>query len=148
MKKFISVLIVSILISYTVLSQSSGDYRSIGSGNWNDATKWETYNGSSWVSTTIYPGQHPGTGKVTITTDKEIKITQSLPQPIASLLVDLSWAYPDGFHFGILAFSAESAVSLNVTGDVIIPGEVRIDNLNGAKTHWLSLGGNFEVGQA
>ena len=67
MKKFISVLIASILISYTVLAQSSGDYRSIGSGNWNDATKWETYNGSSWVTTTTYPGQNSGTGAVTIT---------------------------------------------------------------------------------
>ena len=47
-----------------------------------------------------------------------------------------------------MTFSAESAVSLNVSGDVFIPGKLRIDNLNGAKTHWLSSGGNFEVGQA
>jgi len=146
MKKFISLLIASIQISVTVFAQSSGDYRSIGSGNWNDPTKWKTYNGSSWLSATTYPGQNPGTGKVTIITETEIKITQSLPHPIASLLVDLSWV--DGYHYGILTFSAESAVSLNVTGDVVIPGKGRIDNLNGAKTHWLSLGGNFEVGQA
>ena len=43
----------------------------------------------------------------------------------------------------ILTFSAENAVSLNVSGDVFIAGKLRIDNLNGAKTHWLSLGGNF-----
>src|SRR6187549_2386288 len=85
MKKFLSVLIASILISYTVLAQSSGDYRSIGSGNWNDATKWETYNGSSWASTTSYPGQNTGTGAVTIMIFHEIKITASVPHPVASI---------------------------------------------------------------
>src|SRR5688572_24243773 len=153
MKKLILILIAAIGINFYLSAQSAGDYRSIGSGNWNDATKWETYNGSSWVSTTTYPGQNPGTGKVTIKCETEIKITQSLLQPIASLHVDLSWAYPENnyvivYYYGILTFSAESAVSLNVSGDVFIPGKLRIDNLNGAKTHWLSSGGNFEVGQA
>src|SRR6187399_3061849 len=87
MKKFISVLIASILISYTVLAQSSGDYKSIGSGNWNDPTKWETYNGSSWISTATYPGQNTGTGTVTIMHEMEIKITASVPHPIANLAV-------------------------------------------------------------
>ena len=95
MKKIVLILIASIVISFSSSAQSVGDYRSIGNGNWNDATKWETYNGSSWISTTTYPGQNPGTGKVTIKTETEIKITQSIPQPIASLVVDLFWAYPD-----------------------------------------------------
>ena len=67
MKKFILILIASIGISFYLSAQSAGDYRSIGNGNWNDATKWETYNGSSWVAASTYPGQNPGTGTVTIT---------------------------------------------------------------------------------
>src|SRR6187551_3826226 len=151
MKKFISVLIVSILISYTVLSQSSGDYRSIGSGNWNDATKWETYNGSSWVSTTTYPGQNPGTGAVTIMIETEIKITASVPNPVASLLVDIFLDQDESqvliITKGKLVFNSETVVSLNVSGDVTILGELRINNQNGAKTHQLSIGQNFEFGR-
>src|SRR6187397_1801427 len=88
MQKFISVLIASILISYTVLAQSSGDYKSIGSGNWNDPTKWETYNGSSWISTATYPGQNSGSGAVTIRIFHELKLTATVPNPIASLLIE------------------------------------------------------------
>ena len=59
MKKFILILIASIGISFYLSAQSAGDYRSIGSGNWNDPTKWERYNGNSWASITTYPGQNP-----------------------------------------------------------------------------------------
>ena len=92
MKKFISVLIASILISYTVLAQSSGDYSSIGNGNWNDPTKWQIFNGSSWVNTTTYPGQNPGTGAVIITNETEIKITATVPNPVSSLFVYAEYA--------------------------------------------------------
>ena len=62
MKKLILILIASIGINFYLSAQSAGDYRSVGNGNWNDPTKWETYNGSSWVSAATYPGQNPGTG--------------------------------------------------------------------------------------
>jgi len=78
MKKFISVLIASILISYTILAQSSGDYRSIGGGNWNDATKWEMFDGNNWVSATSYPAENSGTAAVSISAFHEIKITASV----------------------------------------------------------------------
>src|SRR5678816_1004014 len=113
MKKFISVLLASILITCTVFAQSSGDYRSIGSGNWNDPTKWETYNGSSWVSTTTYPGQNSGSGAVIIMILHEIKITASVPHPVASISIQIffdEWIYE--IYYGTLSFSAESAVSL------------------------------------
>jgi len=66
MKKFILVLIASILIGYAALTQSSGDCRRIGGGNWNDQTKWETYNVSSWTIASTYMGQNSRTLSVTI----------------------------------------------------------------------------------
>ena len=145
MKKFILILIASIGMSLYLSAQSIGDYSSIGSGNWNDPTKWQIFNGSSWVSTTTYPGQNPGTGKVTIITETEIKITETVPHPVTTLYVgidDLNILPP-----GLLTFSAETAVSLMVSGDVIITGELRIDNQNGAKTHELFIGRNFSASQ-
>ena len=145
MKKIILILIASIVISFSSSAQSVGDYRSIGNGNWNDATKWETYNGSSWVSTTTYPGQNPGTGKITIMSETEIKITETVPHPVTTLSVSID--DPNILPTGLLTFSAETAVSLAVSGDVIITGELRIDNQNGAKTHELFIGRNFSVSE-
>jgi hypothetical protein len=151
MKKFISVLIASILISYTVLAQSSGDYKSIGSGNWNDPTKWETYNGSSWISTATYPGQNAGTGTVTIMHETEIKITASVPHPIANLAVITdyqdSYDMPEIVPSAVLSFSSENAATLNVSGDVSIRGNLKTENKNGAKSHTLSIGRNLDVGE-
>src|SRR5687768_18494841 len=132
MKKFTSVLIASILISCTVLAQSSGDYRSIGSGNWNDATKWEIYNGSTWVNATTYPGQNSGTGAVTIKVFHELKLTATVPNAIASLLIDQLNDYTaEGIvvsQNGVVVFSSGNPVSLRVSGDVQIHGELKIDD--------------------
>ena len=149
MKKFISVLISSILISYTVLAQASGDYRSVTNGNWNDAIKWETYNGSNWITASTYPGQNPGTGLVTITNQTEIIITETVPNPVSSLYVSAEYACScDNFSpvpLGKLIFRAESAISLTVTW-VGIYGELRIDNQNGAKAHSIFIGGSLWLG--
>src|SRR5688572_3395918 len=150
MKKFISVLIASILISVTVFAQSTGDYYSVGNGNWNDPTKWQMFNGSSWVAASTYPGQNPGTGVVSITNETEIKITATVPNPISSLYVSAEYACScDNFSYvplGKLIFSAESAASLTVTTSVGIYGELLIDNQNGAKNHSIFIGGGLQLG--
>ena len=150
MKKFILILITSIVISFSVSAQTAGDYRSIGSGNWNDATKWEIFNGSSWITASTYPGQNSGTGAVTIMIFHEISLTATVPHPIVSLLIDQLNDYPAEevvvSQNGILAFSSENTVSLTVSGSVAIHGELTIDDQNGSKAHTLSVGGGFEVG--
>jgi len=150
MKKFILILIASIGTSFYLSAQSAGDYRSVGNGNWNDTTMWETFNGNSWVSAANYPGQNSGTGAVTIKIFHEIKLTATVPNPIASLLIDQLNDYPaEGVivsQNGIVAFSSHNPVSLRVSGDVAIHGELKIEDQNGAKTHTLYVGAYFEVG--
>ncbi|WP_242132744.1 HYR domain-containing protein, partial [Aestuariivivens marinum] len=51
---------VVFLISGIVLSQTMGDYRSIGDGDWTDPANWEYYNGTTWVAATYYPGDPLG----------------------------------------------------------------------------------------
>src|SRR4030095_13567434 len=144
MKKIILTLIASVVITLNVFTQSAGDYRSVASGNWNDVTKWETYNGSNWISATSYPGQHAGTGAITIMNGTEIKITEAVSYPLASLNINVDL---DGIlQPGMLTFSSENAVSLIVSGSIGIYGELRIDNQSGTKTHTLSIGGGLEVG--
>jgi hypothetical protein len=151
MKNFLLIVIASVGINFYLFAQSAGDYQSTGSGNWNDPTKWETYNGSSWITASTYPGQNPGTGAVTIMIETEIKITASVPNPVASLLVDIFLDQDESQVLfiikGKLVFNSETVVSLNVSGDVTILGELRINNQNGAKTHQLSIGRIFEFGR-
>lgn len=65
--RFISCLIVFIIGNiYMAHAQSAGDYRSLLSGNWNSPTTWQTFNGTSWVAATDYPGQNSNVNRVTI----------------------------------------------------------------------------------
>lgn len=59
--------LVFILCSTMQISaQSVGDYRSITSGNWNNPTVWQRYNGVTWVAATSYPGQNADADQVLI----------------------------------------------------------------------------------
>ena len=144
MKKFIFILMVSIPISFDLSAQSAGDYRSIASGAWNDPTKWERYDGTNWITTTTYPGQNSGTGAVTIMKETEIKVSVNIPYPITSLTIRAD--NPTILTTGVLAFNASTAVTLTVSGDVAIWGQLRIDDQTGAKTHTLVIGHNLVVG--
>jgi hypothetical protein len=153
MKKLILILINSIAICFSISAQSFGDYRSVADGNWNDATKWEMHNGTTWIVASTYPGQDPETGQVTITGDTKIIITANVPHAVASLYVHsdivCSNYIPSEQNpalFGTLNFSAENPVSLIVSGPVTIFGELSIDERGGTKTHSLFIGGNLEVG--
>ena len=150
MKKLILILIASIGISFYLSAQSAGDYKSIGSGNWNDPTKWVIGDGNNWITATTYPGQNPGTGGVTITSETEIKLTESVPHPVGSLLIDYGYYYDEYgneiYTYGSLGFRSESAISLTVSGDISNHGQLSIENQNGAKTHNLSVGRNFYTG--
>ena len=150
MKNFLLVVIASIGINIYLSAQSPGDYRSIGSGNWNDPTKWETFNGSSWVAASTYPGQNAGSGVVSITNETEIKITATVPSPISTLYVYADEACSCNNYIaplGKLIFSAESAISLTVAGGVNIYGELLIDDQNGAKSHSIFIGGSLIIGE-
>ena len=129
---------------------SAQHYRAIGNGNWNDPTKWQIFNGISWVAASTYPGQNPGTESVYIINQTEIIITATLPNPVYSLFVDAEYACScDYFSYvplGKLIFSAESAVSLTITGGVTIYGELLIDDRNGAKNHSIFIGGGLWLG--
>ncbi len=142
--KFTFVLVALIRTNFSVSAQTAGDYRSIASGNWNDPTKWEKYNGSVWISSTSYPGQSAGTGSVTISKETEIAVTASVPNAVASLNIDADTnqlLLP-----GRVTLSSQNPLSLIVAGDMKIHGVLQLANQTGAKTHSLSVGGNFEVG--
>ena len=54
-QKILGILLLVFGIGQTLLGQTSGDYRSIASGNWNNAAIWETYDGTNWVAAATSP---------------------------------------------------------------------------------------------
>jgi hypothetical protein len=144
MKKIIFVLIASISINLSVSSQSTGDYRSVSSGNWNDPSKWVMYNGSNWVAASTYPGQNAGTGATYIMNETEIKITASILYPISSLYINI-----DVNHLvlpGRLVFGSVNSVSLTVSGSVTVYGSLSVADQVGANGHFIIIGGSLEAG--
>lgn len=55
-------------------AQTSGDFRSITSGNWSTASIWQTYNGTSWIATSA----PPSVSAPNITVQHSVVITDSV----------------------------------------------------------------------
>ncbi|WP_366187130.1 HYR domain-containing protein [Flavobacterium ovatum] len=70
--------ILLILISFSVYSQNIGDYQSSANGDWSTATSWKTWNGSSWVPTTNFPGEISGSYQITVLSTHTITISTNL----------------------------------------------------------------------
>lgn len=52
-------------------SQVTGDYRSAASGNWSEASTWETFDGANWVAATNAPA---GTETITVRGDDTVRV--------------------------------------------------------------------------
>lgn len=73
-KKFLLFIIFSFL-AINGFSQTTGDYRSVATGNWVSLSSWQFYNGTSWVTPSLtqgWPGQYSGTGEVLIQAGNEV----------------------------------------------------------------------------
>jgi hypothetical protein len=70
-----------------ISAQESGDYRSVGSGNWTDSANWEVFDGTNWVAATTYPGEVGGTNIVTIQNGNTISLGSTIPNAIGGLIV-------------------------------------------------------------
>jgi len=69
-----ALLLVALALSSTgtAFADSLGDYRSAASGNWNDNSTWQIFNGSNWVAATNTPASE----KVTIQTNDTVDVTR------------------------------------------------------------------------
>lgn len=94
-----------VIISVTPFNPVAGDFRSITSGNYSNASTWQTYNGSTWVAATTYPnsaGSTSGTANVTIRSPHTVTLDASRAnQPINNLIVQAGariWANDSTFN--------------------------------------------------
>ena len=108
---------VFLLCTQAIYAQVTGDYRTTTSGSWTTLGIWQTYNGTTWIAATSYPGQSssPVSNNVTISSGNTANITANLS------LVNIMKITING---GTLAITNN-----NVT--LFLPANTKINNLNG-----------------
>ena len=62
---------IILALAVSALAQTAGDYRTAGSGKWNETSKWQRYSGTAWVSATTAP---TGTENITILSGDSIDV--------------------------------------------------------------------------
>ncbi|UKJ07564.1 beta strand repeat-containing protein [Solitalea lacus] len=84
-------LLILIFFSLSINSyaQNAGDFRSTASGGaWNVSSSWETYNGTSWVAASTYPGASSGSYAVEIVAGSTVTISTTIStQPMGTVTV-------------------------------------------------------------
>ncbi len=115
MLAFSLVLALSISTSFALVA---GDYKSVGSGNWDVAGTWARYNGSIWVTSPAegWPGQNAGTGEITIQALDNVTIARSLTtNPVGSVTIN-----------GTLTFSNDWIFIINTSNLTITPNLIPV----------------------
>ncbi|MDC6353597.1 MULTISPECIES: hypothetical protein [unclassified Robiginitalea] len=111
-----------LLVGCFAYAQQTGDFRSVGTGTWTNPLVWETYNGTSWVAATTYPGATAGTNNVYIQGGNTISLNTSVPNTINALFVGDGLGATDTFA---------------VNGNAVLPTPL-IDILSGGFAVWTS----------
>ena len=83
--KIKSAIILLLLITVSVYSQSTDDYRAVSSGNWTDSSIWEVFDGTGWILASNYPGEIAGTNDVTIGNGVTVTINSLITESINSV---------------------------------------------------------------
>ena len=95
MKQLTAILLLTLVLVFpgasTSQAQTTGDFRSYQTGNWNATSTWQTWNGSSWVSATSTPS---GAAGVTITIQSGHTVTVNVAVSISGTLVNSRNHYP------------------------------------------------------
>ncbi len=102
------ILFFILLIPGTVFSQSAGDYQSKTSGNWGDATSWQTFDGSVWNDAVSAPAGTSGT--ITIQSGHTITVAAAITINGAAVVVN-------GYLKNSLSVTASSSVAAFTFGN-------------------------------
>ncbi len=60
MKRRLLIVLIMLGLVSLALAQASGDYRTAQTGNWNQTSTWETFNGTSWIAAIATPASQMG----------------------------------------------------------------------------------------
>ncbi len=75
---FLAFTLLIVVVNNRAFAQSSGDYRTATSGNWNSASTWERYNGSSWVASPSQGAPTSSMGAITVLNTHTVTVTANV----------------------------------------------------------------------
>lgn len=131
-------LICFLLISNGLLSQTIGDFRTRGSGNWNATTVWEQYNGVGWVPFVGFPSSMTATTITILVGDSVALPTGMVYQQGNRVQVDGvlqvfgRWHTRQHIVEGVGIFRVQGSQSLLGVGDSL--GIVTVGNVGSVQT--------------
>ncbi len=137
-KSTITFLALSLIIS-PAIAQSNGDFRSVSSGEWNNAAIWETFDGQDWKVAEMYPSSTDG--MIYIKSGNEVTLTSD--EIIDQLIVA-----------GSLTLNTNRIMLLDgdisVTGSISVKGRMMCGNntITGTGSFTLSPGATILIGSA
>ena len=109
--------VMMLIVALIANAQTTNDYRSSSSGNWNERLNWERYNGTSWLTPTAGEGA-PNSGKNVITIRNGHSMTVT-----ANLSTDQTIIESGG---EVIINSGVTFTTANGTGtDISIQGDLR-----------------------
>jgi len=85
------------------IGQVSGDYRSSGSGNWNAALTWQTYDGALWNTAAVPPDSNAGT--ITILSGHTVTLPVGSPDTVRRSAIVVDGYLKDQAYFTMISGS-------------------------------------------
>ncbi len=131
-----------LLMGNEVWGQTTGDYRTNGSGDWNALGTWRRYNGTNWndapTAAQGYPGQYAtsSTATVTIQNDQNVTLNVSPDNAIGNLVLQT------GNRASYITFSGTNSLVVNSNTRIEVP-----TSTNTARYKYIRvLAGSFSTG--
>ncbi len=107
--------------SRSVRLVQAGDYRTVKSGNWNDATVWQRYDGSNWVAASSAPTS--SNGQINIESGHTVTVTSTVTVDQVVIKENGKVIVADGVDFKV---NNGSGTDLKVYGTLRKEGSGRI----------------------
>ena len=128
MKRFAMVLFAICLGYASVLSQTTGDYRSaVNGGSWGTAGTWEKFDGANWVAATAAPG---ATNNVTIRNGYNV-ILDASGKNCKNLIIETGATFTSGQPTGTVRYvriNGDSAIINGTFGDPVNGDGISLEN--------------------
>ncbi|WP_445383254.1 PKD domain-containing protein [Robiginitalea sp. IMCC43444] len=132
-RKGLFVLVFCSFLAPNLFAQVAGDFRSVGSGNWTNPLIWQTYNGTTWVAATNYPGALAGTNDVYIQGGYTVDLGSAVPNAINSLLIGDGVGGTDTFQISNNATLNTPLVEIRTGGFMVWTNNVSLFLPSGAQ---------------
>ncbi len=110
-----------------LVAQTTGDYRTAASGNWNSTATWEYYNGTTWVPATATPTSADGV----ITVLSSHTVTVTAPVTVDQFIVYGAVVVNSGVTMTIGA-GTQADLDLQVYGIVTVDGSLVLSHTGNA----------------